>query len=105
MSKKKDNLYKLKSNVLKALAHPTRLKIVEFLSKGEACVCKIVELAGRERTGVSKHLSILVKNRILSSRKKGLWVYYKLEMQCAVRFLSCSAEIVRDNAKNKRRNK
>jgi ArsR family transcriptional regulator len=97
-----ENLYKLKSEILKALAQPTRLKIVDFLSlRGESCVCEIVKLAGAERTGVSKHLSILTRSGILSSRKKGQWVFYKLEMPCAVKFLSCAEEIMRDNCQAK----
>ena len=94
MSGKNEASYKLKAQVLRALAQPTRLKIVDFLSlKGESCVCEIVKLAAAERTGVSKHLSILTRAGILSSRKKGQWVFYKLEMPCAVKFLSCAEEI------------
>ncbi len=97
----KDELYALQAAVLQALAHPLRLKIVDFLSGGEKCVCEIVKIAGGERTNISKHLSILQKADILSSRKDGLWVYYKVNMCCVNNFLSCAKEIIKHHLKKR----
>jgi ArsR family transcriptional regulator len=99
MKNKLEELYKIKADILRALAHPVRLKIVDFLCKGEKCVCEIVKITGAERTGISKHLSILQKADILESRKEGLWIYYKLKMACATDFLCCAEEIIKKQAK------
>ena len=98
---KADELYKLKADILQALAHPIRLKIVDFLCKGEKCVCKIVEEVSSERTNISKHISILQKAGILTSRKEGLWIYYKLKMPCALNFLSCAEEMIKKQVKER----
>ncbi|OGF50250.1 MAG: hypothetical protein A2231_04760 [Candidatus Firestonebacteria bacterium RIFOXYA2_FULL_40_8] len=98
--------YQLQAEILKALAHPVRIKIVEFLAGGEQCVCKIVPVAGGERTGVSKHLGILTKAGILSARKKGLFVYYSLKTGCVCNFLSCCENVIAEQFKeNKAINK
>lgn len=97
----KDKIYQLQADILKALAHPIRIKIVEFLQDGEQCVCKIVPAAGGERTGVSKHLSILSKAGILSARKKGLYVYYSLKTGCVCNFLSCCENVISEQFKEK----
>ncbi|MFH1074181.1 MAG: metalloregulator ArsR/SmtB family transcription factor [Candidatus Firestonebacteria bacterium] len=97
----KEKIYHLQANILKALAHPIRIKIVEFLSRGEQCVCKIVPAAGGERTGVSKHLAILTKAGILSARKKGLFVYYSLKAGCVCNFLSCCEKVISEHFKER----
>ena len=64
---------------MKALADPTRLKIVYLLSQTkELCVCEILDALDKSQSTVSHHLSILKKANILDWEKKGLWVYYSL---------------------------
>ena len=92
-----NELYEMKALVMQALAHPIRLKIVDFLSGGEKCVCEIVKIVAGERTNISKHLSVLQKADILSSRKAGLKVFYKVNMCCVSNFLSCTEEIIKYN--------
>ena len=101
LTRKTKERYKLKAGILQALANPIRLMIVDYLSDGEQCVCKIVEAVKAERTNVSKHLTVLSKTGILSSRKEGLQVIYKLNMPCALNFLSCSDKIIDDQIKHK----
>jgi len=98
----KEKIYQLQSDILKALAHPVRIKIVEYLAGGEQCVCKIVPAAGGERTGVSKHLAILTKAGILASRKKGLFVYYSLKTRCVGNFLSCCENVISEQFEEKK---
>nr|WP_278944857.1 metalloregulator ArsR/SmtB family transcription factor [Methanobrevibacter smithii] len=67
------------SEIMKALADPTRLKIVYLLSQTkELCVCEILDALDKSQSTVSHHLSILKKANILDWEKKGLWVYYSL---------------------------
>lgn len=66
------------AEVLTALAHPLRLKILEKLRNGACCVCKIIPYVGGGQSNVSRHLAILRKAGIVSSEKKGLEVWYKV---------------------------
>jgi ArsR family transcriptional regulator len=86
--------YELQAEVLKALAHPIRLAIVQFLAKEEKCVCDIVEYVGTSSSNISKHLSIMKKVGILSDRKEGLSVYYRLNMPCTLNFFQCVKDIM-----------
>ena len=70
--------YKKRSEIIKALAHPTRLFIVDFLADGEKCVCKIVEQVGVDISTISKHLLVMKKAGLIESEKRGLNVYYKI---------------------------
>ncbi len=89
-----DKMIELKAEVLKALGHPTRLTIVEMLAEGEKCVCEINEHIGADSSTISKHLSLLKKAGILSDRKQGLNVYYKLEVPCVMKFIGCIASVI-----------
>jgi len=73
-----DTALKLKADLIKALAHPTRLKIIEFLKDGERCVCEITPFLGLEQSNVSQHLGLLRDRGILSSRKEGMSVFYRV---------------------------
>ncbi|NOZ77083.1 MAG: winged helix-turn-helix transcriptional regulator, partial [Euryarchaeota archaeon] len=66
-----DAALKMKADLIKALAHPTRLKIIEFLKGGERCVCEITPFLGLEQSNVSQHLAVMRERGILSSRKEG----------------------------------
>jgi ArsR family transcriptional regulator len=94
-----NKLIELKAEVLKALGHPTRLAIVEMLAKGEKCVCEINERITADHSTISKHLSILKNAGILSDRKQGLNVYYKLEVTCVMNFIGCITSVIESRAK------
>ena len=74
-----DKISQNKAEIFKALAHPTRLNILESLRGGERCVCEIIEEVNIEQSNVSQHLAVLKKLEILSSRKDGLRVIYKVK--------------------------
>ena len=85
---------RLKAEVFKAMGHPLRLGIIEFLTNGEMCVCEIVEHVGTEISNVSKHLSILRKAGIVNDRRDGLKIMYSLAMPCALDFTRCVEGVV-----------
>ncbi len=85
-----------KAELVKALAHPLRLAIVEFLADGERCVCEIAELAGAERSNISRHLALMVRAGVLSNRKQGLQVYYSLRCRCIGEFMRCVTDLLRE---------
>jgi ArsR family transcriptional regulator, arsenate/arsenite/antimonite-responsive transcriptional repressor len=66
---------------LKALADPTRLRLVSIVAASdgeEACVCNLIEPVGLSQPTVSHHLRILMEAGFLSRSKRGTWAYYKL---------------------------
>lgn len=65
-------------DAFKALADPTRLRILGLLAGGEICVCNIHECLGISQPAASRHLAYLRKKRLVETRKDGLWVHYKL---------------------------
>jgi DNA-binding transcriptional ArsR family regulator len=88
-----------RANVFKALAHPSRLFILEQLALKELCVCELTEMIGADMSTVSKHLSVLKAAGIVQDRKRGLQVHYRLKMPCVLRFFDCVGEVVETNAK------
>jgi len=70
--------FQLEAGILKALAHPIRLKILEKLKDGPCCVCKIIPYVGGEQSNVSHHLAILKQAGIVRDEKRGTWVWYEV---------------------------
>ncbi len=68
----------LKSEVLKALAQPTRLKILEMLRAGERCICEIVPAINGEQSNISRHISVMQKSHLITTRKDGVKVMVKV---------------------------
>jgi len=66
------------ADVLKAMADPTRLKILHSLQQGERCVSDILEVVGGSQANVSKHLSVLKRAGLVESRRDGLNVFYEI---------------------------
>ncbi len=85
---------RLKAEVFKAMGHPLRLGIIEFLQQGEMCVCDIVAHVGTEISNVSKHLSLLKKAGLVADRRDGLRMMYSLTMPCAMDFARCVEGVV-----------
>jgi ArsR family transcriptional regulator len=103
LSKRQRLLFDKQAEIAKAIAHPFRIAIVNFLKDGEQCVCDIAQHIGAERSNVSRHLSIMVNAGLLEYRKEGLKVIYRLKCRCIVDFFSCVSDVlkqqVRDNEK------
>jgi DNA-binding transcriptional ArsR family regulator len=68
----------LKADILKAMAQPTRLKILEFLRKGEKCICEICPAIDGEQSNISRHISLMQKSRLVATRKDGVRVMVKV---------------------------
>ncbi len=81
--------YKKRSEIIKALAHPTRLFIIDFLADGEKCVCEIVEQVEADISTISKHLSIMKNTGLIESEKRGLNVFYKMACPCVTSLFDC----------------
>ncbi len=81
--------FEARAAVMKALAHPTRLMMIEELSHGERCVCELREMAGCDLSTVSKHLALLRNAGIVEDEKRGKQVYYRLRVPCVLNFFHC----------------
>lgn len=77
--------YKAQARILKALAHPTRLFIVDELSRGERCVCELTDLIGVEMPTVSRHLNVLKNAGLIEDEKRGPLVFYQLRQPCILK--------------------
>lgn len=99
MDAKRKVLLDARANVIKALAHPTRLYIVEELAGGERCVCELHAGAGADFSTVSKHLSVLKNAGIVEDEKRGLQVYYRLRCPCILNFFNCVEGVLQENAR------
>jgi DNA-binding transcriptional ArsR family regulator len=103
IDKKKNLLYEKQAEIAKAVAHPLRVAVIDFLQDGERCVCDIAEHVGSERSNVSRHLSVMVNAGVLDSRKEGLKVFYWLRTPCVVEFLGCATRVLKHQAKEHER--
>ena len=87
--------YETRARIIKALAHPTRLFLVDELAKGERCVCDLTELVGADISTVSKHLSQLKSAGIVQDDKRGVMVFYTLRTPCVQKIFSCIEGVIR----------
>lgn len=83
-----------KADILKALAHPDRVRIFEALSSGERTVGEIVDLLGAKPAITSRHLAVLRGAGLICARKEGLKVYYANKMPCLLSMLACVEQAV-----------
>ena len=91
---------KNRAAVFKALAHPTRILIVDALAQREHCVSELVELVGDDPSTISKHLSIMKSAGIVNNDRRGSSVFYCLKMQCVPGFMHCVDNAIISSARN-----
>ena len=86
--------FKKQSLILKALAHPARLAIVDHLQKGPATAGDLTRLVGSDQSTVSKHLSVLKAQAIVDDHREGNSVVYTLLTPCVNEFFSCACKVI-----------
>ena len=99
MNKKREQRLRHRADILKALAHPSRLLMVEELAEGEKCVCELQKEVGADISTVSKHLSVLKRAGLVSDDKRGLQVYYQLLSPCVLNFFECVESVLKEQKK------
>lgn len=72
------SLRQFKADIFQALAHPSRVAIVEYLRNGEMSVGRLCEKVGIEQANASQHLAVLRNKHIVESRKDGNQIMYRL---------------------------
>jgi ArsR family transcriptional regulator len=98
MDARKLALYEARARIIKALAHPTRLLIVDELSRHGRCVRELTDMVGADMSTVSKHLTILKSAGIVEDSKRGARVDYRLRCPCVMNFFSCVETVLKINA-------
>jgi len=98
MDGKQKARYEARARIIKALAHPARLLIVDELAKQPLCVCDIRALVGSDLSTVSKHLSVLKNAGLVAAEKRGSQVFYSLRCPCAVDFFTCAETVLKTTA-------
>lgn len=89
--------YEARASIIKAMSHPTRLFMVDELSRGERCVCELTDMIGDDISTISKHLSILKNAGIVTDEKRGTQVFYSLRVPCVLNFFSCVESVLKAN--------
>ena len=93
----------IKVGILKAMAHPVRLMIIDELSKGDKCVCEFIPMFKLDQSTLSRHLSQLKKAGIITDKKEGTKAIHHLATPCILKVFGCVMNVVKDDLNRKRR--
>jgi ArsR family transcriptional regulator len=91
-----ERVLELKAEILKALAQPTRLKILQLLRNGEKCICEIVPAINGEQSNISRHISLMQKSNLVTTRKDGVKVMVKVKDQRVFEILDSISIMLRN---------
>lgn len=92
--------YEVRAKIAKALAHPTRLLLLDALREKDLCVCEMSDLAGADQSTVSKHLALLKEAGLVGVEKKGAMSVFSLKCDCLDGFFGCIESVLRQNLKD-----
>jgi ArsR family transcriptional regulator len=95
------SLVVLKARLLDALAHPNRIRILEYLQDETRCNCEIAPALGLEQSNLSRHLKILVQAGVLVSWKEGLRVNFKVADSRIFKILELAESFSREDLEKK----
>ncbi len=98
MAASRMNRLAARARVIKAMAHASRLLILEELANGERCVADLTAIVGTDVSTVSKHLSVLKSVGIVGSQRRGAHVYYSLRVPCVLNFFGCVEAVLQSSA-------
>ncbi len=91
--------YEARARIAKALAHPSRLMLLDAIAAGEKCVGELTELVEADQSTVSKHLAILKQAGLIDDRKVGAKTFYAPRICCLQAFWNCVETVLRENLK------
>ncbi len=96
-----DEITTARAEILKAIAQPTRLKIIEFLRDGERCVCEIFPAITEEQSNTSRHLNLMQGCGILAKRKDGIKIMYRLKHPEVLEIVELASAILKKEISGK----
>lgn len=91
--------HEARAKIIKAMAHPSRLFIIEELSRRRCCVNELTGMIGADTSTVSKHLSVLKNAGLVIDEKKGNSIFYSLRVPCIMDFFGCVEDVLSANVK------
>lgn len=94
-----NTVYELKSNIIKALAHPARIQILEYLKDHKLCQCEMAPALGIEQSNFSRHISALKSAGILRTWKQGVRLLFEVTDPCVYDLLDNVDEILKRRIK------
>ncbi len=103
MNAKTRKQYEARAKVAKAMAHPSRLFILDLLQKQEMCVNDLTDEVGADQSTVSKHLAILKETGLVDARKEGAMSYYRVSCGCLDGFFSCIETVLLADVKGRQK--
>jgi DNA-binding transcriptional ArsR family regulator len=95
--------FKARARIMKALASPVRLMIVDQLSRGERCICELQPLFPMNKSTLSRHVAALKNVGIVSERREGVRCFLRLETPCILNVFDCAMGVIRAEAKRQAR--
>lgn len=102
ISERERKRYEARAKVAKALAHPSRLYLLDLLRAGECCVGDLTAKVGADQSTVSKHLAILKEAGLVTMRKEGAMSYFRVCCDCLGDFFCCLESVVRADVADRR---
>ena len=101
MNEKTRKRYEARAKVAKAMAHPSRLLVLDLLQKEEMCVGDLTKQVGADQSTVSKHLAVLKDVGLVDVRKEGALSYYRVTCGCLDGFFSCMETVLLSDVKGR----
>ena len=89
----------IRSRIIKAMAHPVRLMAIDVLKDSDRSFSTLNDMFNLDKSTVSKHLLVLKESGIISSRKEGADMIYRLDVPCVTDFFSCVTAVIESNVK------
>lgn len=97
MTQRPVQLYEARARIAKALAHSSRLIMLDALRESELTVGELTRIVGADQSTVSKHLAILRDVGFIKLRREGTQSYYAVKCQCLDGFFGCIETVLRQN--------
>jgi ArsR family transcriptional regulator, arsenate/arsenite/antimonite-responsive transcriptional repressor len=97
MNEKTRKRYEARAKVAKAMAHSSRLLMLDLLQKQEMCVGDLTDEVGADQSTVSKHLAVLKDVGLVDVRKEGALSYYRVTCGCLDGFFSCLETVLKSD--------
>jgi len=101
MNEKTRKRYEARARIAKAMAHPSRLLMLDLLQKQEMCVSDLTEQVGADQSTVSKHLAVLKDVGLIDVRKDGSLSFYRVTCGCLDGFFSCIETVLVSDLKGR----
>lgn len=84
-----DELYELRAEIVRSMAHPARLKMIDAMAREEMCVCDLAELVDLALPTVSRHLQKMKAAGLVAARRDGNYIYHHLQVPCVAEIFGC----------------